>query len=326
MELTILGSSAAAPVRERNLSAIVLRYRNNLILFDCGEDTQRRFIEAGIKLNKPLIICLSHFHADHVIGLPGLLFRFVLVERDASLTIIGPKNLFLYLYLHKKILGLRTEYPLTIYEIDQENQTLLQYDGLDSPLPSTTIPIQDQIIYEKKRYSIKYTPVNHSVNSFAYAFIEKPRYGRFHPEKARELGIPESNLWKTLQQGHTINYKGKEIDPLKEGIVDEQRPGRKITYSGDTKPCESLIELGMNSDILIHESTFSKTLSNVAHEKLHSTAEDAAQDAQKMNAKKLILTHISARYQDEAQELLDEAKKIFPDVVLAQDLMSFTIK
>jgi ribonuclease Z len=326
MELTILGSSAATPIRNRNLSAISLRYRGELLLFDCGEDIQRRFIEAGLKLNKPLIILISHFHADHIIGLPGLLFRFALIQRDTPLRIFGPKNLFLYLYLHKKILGLRTNYELTIYELDHQRDQLLVYDGLDSETPKKIQKIEENIIFEKNRYFLKYGLMNHSIITYGYSFEEKPRYGKFHPERARELGIPESKLWKTLQTGKTIQYQGKTIDPYKEGVVDEPRPGRKITYSGDTAPCEELITLGKDSDVLIHESTFAKELSHTACEKLHSTASDAASDALKMNAQKLILTHLSARYQDEEQKLLEEAKEIFPNTYLAQDLMSFKIR
>ncbi len=326
MELVILGSSAATPIRERNLSAIGLRYRGDLILFDCGEDTQRRFIEAGLKLNKSLIICITHFHADHIIGLPGLLFRFALIERNASLRIFGPRNLFLYLYLHKKILGLRTDYNLIIYEIDHENNQLIQYHGLESEPPIDKIDIENGVIFEKNRYFLKYALMKHSITTYGYAFVEKPRYGKFHPERAQDLGIPESNLWKTLQTGKSIKYQGRIINPIKEGIVDNERPGRKITYSGDTAPCQSLIELGKDSDLLIHESTFAKKLSDIANEKLHSTSVDAAHDAVKMNAKKLILTHISARYQEEAQKLLEEARAIFPNTFLAQDLMTIKIE
>ncbi|MBD3195744.1 MAG: ribonuclease Z [Candidatus Lokiarchaeota archaeon] len=326
MELIILGSSAAIPVKNRNLSAIALRYRGETILFDCGEDLQRRFIEAGLKFNKPLQIFISHFHGDHIIGLPGLLFRFSLSERTAPLTIFGQRNLHAYLYFHNKILGLKANYPLTIYEIDHQNQNLVEYKGLDAETPSNRIKIENSILFEKNRYIIRYTQVKHSVNTFAYSFEEKPRFGKFHPERARELGIPESRLWKKLQSGKKLEYNGRIVDPLKEGIVDPQRPGRKITYSGDTMPCKSLIDLGMNSDVIIHESTFLDKLRDVAHEKQHSTSVDAAKDAKKMNAKILILTHISSRYQEDAEKLLEEAKEIFPNTEIAEDLKRFKIK
>ena len=327
MELIILGSSAAIPVRERNLSSTALKYKNELLLFDCGEDTQRSLVEAGLKFNKPLKILISHFHGDHIIGLPGLLFRFGLNQRTAPVTIFGPVNLFLYLSVHRKVLGLKAYYPITVIEIDDKQNQLIIYESLDSELPKEKLNMKENIIFEGNKYVLKYTLVDHSVLAFAYSFIEKPRSGKFNPEKAKELGIPESSLWKKLQEGESIEYKGKLIDPIKESIVGPKRKGRKVTYSGDTSPCKSLIELGKDSDILIHEATFSKELSDMAIEKKHSTATDAATDAKKMGAKQLILTHISSRYRDDSLLLLlEEAKEIFPNTLIAEDLMRVELK
>jgi len=278
-----------------------------------------------LKLNKPLKILISHFHGDHIIGLPGLLFRFGLISRTAPLTIFGPRNLFLYLFVHRKVLGLKANYPLRIVEIDNDNKKLIVFETLDSDIPSEEKLLEDNVIFESDKYTLKYTEVDHSVLTFAYSFVEKPRYGKFKPERANELGIPESRLWKKLQEGEIIEFEGKKIDPLKEGIVGPKRPGRKVTYSGDTVPCESLIELGKNSDVLIHEATFSKELSDIALEKKHSTSIDAAIDAKKMGAKQLILTHISSRYQEDAVKLLDDAKEIFPNTLLAIDLMRISL-
>jgi len=325
MEIIILGSSAAIPVRERNLPSTALKFKNELILFDSGEDIQRAMIEAGLKLNKPLKILISHFHGDHIIGLPGLLFRFGLNHRTAPVAIYGPVNLFLYLFIHRKILGLKPNYPITVIEIDDEQKQLTIYESLDSELPNKKMNISENTIFDGQKYTLKYALVDHSVLTFAYSFIEKPRSGKFNPEKAKELGIPESSLWKKLQEGESIDFKGKLINPIKENIVAPKRPGRKITYSGDTMPCESLIELGKNSDVLIHEATFSQELSDIALEKKHSTSVDAANDAKKMGAKKLILTHISSRYQEDAVKLLVEAKEIFPNTILAIDLMRISL-
>jgi ribonuclease Z len=326
MELFILGSSAATPIKTRNLSSIALRYKNKILLFDCGEDFQRRFAEAGLKFNKPLVIFVSHFHGDHIIGLPGFLFRLSVNERTAPLTIFGPQNLFLYIYLHKKILGLKAKYPIKIVEIDHINNNLIEFEGLDADVPKDTVKIKDNLIYMSKYFSIKFALVDHSIITYAYSFIENPRYGKFNPERAKELGIPESKIWKKLQEGLEIEFKGKVIDPVKEGIVGPKRPGRKITYSGDLAPCDSLIELGKDSDVLIHEATYSKILAETAKEKKHSTSVDAALDAIKMNVKQLILTHISARYQDDALKLLEEAKEIFPNTILAEDLLRIELK
>ncbi|NVM37299.1 MAG: ribonuclease Z [Candidatus Lokiarchaeota archaeon] len=326
MELIILGSAAATPIKERNLSSIALRFRNQIFIFDCGEDFQRKFAEAGLKFNKPMKIFITHFHGDHLLGLPPFLFRMSLNDRTAPMMIFGPRNLFLYLYLHKKILGLKANYPLKIIEIDHQTQELIEFDGLDSEIPRNTIKMNDNIVLDSKYFSIKYALVEHSVITFAYAFIEKPRYGKFNPDHARDLGIPESNLWKKLQEGQIIDFNGQIIDPVKEGIVGPKRPGRKITYSGDLAPSESLIKLGIDSDIIIHEATFSKRLTETAKEKKHSTSVDAAYDAKKMGAKQLILTHISARYQSDALILLEEAKEIFPNTILAEDLLKIELK
>jgi len=326
MELIILGSSAATPVKNRNLPSIAIKYKNQILLFDCGEDFQRRFVEAGLKFNKSMKIFISHFHGDHIIGLPGFLFRLSLNDRTAPMMIFGPRNLFIYLYLHKKILGLKANYPIKIIEIDDEKQELIRFNGLDSEVPEKTDKIIDNTILDSKYFSIKYTLVEHSVITYAYAFIEKPRYGKFNPERAKELDIPEGRIWKKLQEGLPMKLNGKLIDPLKEGIVGPRRPGRKITYSGDLKPSDSLVTLGKNSDILIHEATFAKSLAHVAEEKMHSTSVDAAIDAKKMNAKQLILTHISSRYQEDALKLLEEAKEIFPNTILAEDLLKLELK
>jgi ribonuclease Z len=242
------------------------------------------------------------------------------------MTIIGPRNLFLYLLLHKKILGLKANYPIKIIEIDHQSKELFEFKGLDSEVPSRTIKINDNTVFESKYFTIEYVLVEHSVITYAYAFIEKPRYGKFNPDRAKELGIPMSNLWRKLQEGQVIEVNGKKIDPVKERIVGPEKPGRKITYSGDLKPCDAIINLGKDSDILIHEATFAKDLAELAREKKHSTSIDAANDAKKMNAKQLILTHVSSRYSEDALRLLEEAKEIFPNTILAEDLLKIELK
>ena len=325
MELIILGSSAAIPVKERNLPAIALKYKSEILLFDCGEDLQRAFTDANLKFNKPLKIFISHFHGDHIIGLPGLLFRFGLIDRDAPVWIFGPRNLYLYLFFHRITLGLNPRFPLHIFEIDSQKNKLLEYEGLDSDNPIREKDIKNNLFYETSNYSMSYTIVEHSVLTFAYAFNEKPRPGKFNPDRAKQLGVPMSNLWKKLQDGQSIEMNGELIDPIKQGIVGPPRPGIKITYSGDLKPCESLVTLGKDSDILIHESTYAKDLAEIAEEKQHSTSIDAANTALKMNAKKLILTHFSSRYPD-VTLLEEEAKQIFPNTIAARDLLILKLR
>ncbi len=323
MELVILGSGGAIPVKNRNLPAVALKFTSEntseIILFDCGEDVQRKFVDVGLKFNKPLTILITHFHGDHIIGLPGLLFHFGLADRDAPVSIYGPRNLFSYLYLHKKILGLKTSYPVHIFEIDIEKKLLVEFEGLDSEIPKREMKIEGNVLHESKHYFLKFAPVNHSVLAFAYSFVEKPLLGKFNQERAKELGIPPSRLYKKLQSGQSIVIEGKTIDPIKEGIVGPKRPGKIVTYSGDTAPCDSLIELGMNSDVLVHEATYARDLDALAKEKKHSTSVDAAIAAQKMQAKQLVLTHISSRYEEDASILLAEAKEIFPNTILSSD-------
>ncbi len=329
MELVILGSGGAIPVKNRNLPAVALKFTSEntseIILFDCGEDVQRRFVDVGLKFNKPLKILITHFHGDHIIGLPGLLFHFGLADREAPISIYGPRNLFLYLYLHKKILGLKTPYPTHIFEIDNEKNLLIEFEGLDSEVPKREIKLVNNILHESKYYFLKFAPVNHSVITFAYSFVEKPLPGEFNKERAQELGIPPSRLYKNLQKGQPIVHEGKTIDPIKEGIVGPKRPGKIVTYSGDTAPCDSLIELGKHSDVLIHEATYSKELEALAKEKKHSTSVDAAIAAQKMEAKQLILIHISSRYEGDASILLTEAKEIFPNTILSSDSLEIKL-
>lgn len=326
MELVILGSSAAIPTKERNLPAIALLHHADIILFDCGEDVQRRFVDAQIKFNKSLKILISHFHGDHINGLPGLLFRFGLNDRTAPIAIFGPRNLFLFLYLYRKIVGLKSTYPLRVFEIDHENSKLIEFDGLESENPKHISELKDNVIFETKRYLLKYEKVNHSILTFAYSFVEKPLYGKFNSQRAEELGIPHSQIRKKLQRGFPVEINGRIVDPLKEGIVGPSRPGKKITYSGDTTPCDGLITLGKDSDMIIHDSTYTSELAEIAKEKLHSTAVDAANDAKEMNAKQLILTHVSSRYAEDDAKLLEEAKVIFPNVILAKDLMRVNLK
>jgi ribonuclease Z len=326
MEVIVLGSSAAIPTSERNLLSIALKYQSKLFLFDCGEDLQRRFIDANLKFNKFLTIFLTHIHGDHVIGLPGLLFRFNLIGRDAPVHIYGFRNLFYYIFFHHKILGLKADYPFHVWEIDHQNQKIIHFEGLDSIEPKEILPLKDNTILDTDKFSIKYTVVNHSVETFAYSFNEKPRYGKFNPLRAKELGIPEGKIYGELQKGNPMVIDGNKIDPIKEGIVGPKRSGRKFTYSGDTAYSENLIVLGKDSDILIHEATYSKELTEVAKENQHSTTIDAAKAAKQMNAKLLVLSHISSRYQDDANKLLKEARKIFPNTELGNDLSRFKIK
>ncbi len=323
MELVFLGTSAAVPTRQRNLSSVMLVYNGEQILFDAGEDVQRRFEDVGLKFNAPLSIFISHMHGDHVIGLPGLLFHFTLISRTQEVKIWGPPGIFPYLYLHRMVIGMRAPFLHDVFEIYSDKKIICRYDFHSNPdqIPEE-IPITDGIIYDNPRYTIQAIPMDHSVATNGFRFHEKPLPGRFHPEIAQKLKIPQGHLWKKMQMGDTVEYKGKIYDPESLGIVGPKRSGCILSYSADTKICENVYTIAKNADVFICEATFADDLKDLAEEKKHMTAFQCAEVAKKSNVSYLILTHISSRYTD-GQKLLDEAQTIFPNSTIAHDLMRF---
>lgn len=292
MEITFLGTSSAVHSFERNHPSIVLKAFGEVMMFDCGEGTQRQLIYAKISPMKISKIFITHFHGDHILGLPGLIQSMNFRGRQTKLTIYGPKGLNI---LKEAIFSLgycKIEFPIEFIEIGSE------------------------IVEETEDYIIKSQEVNHYVPCLAYS-IEELKKPRFLREKAIELGVPVGPDFGKLHNGKEVEIDGKIIKP--EQVLGPPRKGRKITYSGDTTPCEEMIELAKDSSLLIHESTYIKEDSDKAEENYHSTSSDAALIAKKSNSKKLILTHISTRYQN-TDQLLDEAQEIFENTEIAKDL------
>ena len=289
MKLYFFGTSAAIPTKSRNLPSIGIVYDDgSQIILDAGEDLQRRF-EQHLKFNQPLVILISHLHGDHVIGLPGLLFHFSLIHRERGLIIIGPRGLFGYLMIHKYFIGLKGQFLSDIYEFDKDCTKLFKYNFQEDPQQKPEeIPINNGILYENSKYLIRGIPMEHSMPTVGFRFEEKPRRGKFNPERAIELGIPRGPLWGKLQSGEIIQYNNKTIDPVKEKIIGKKRKGIVISYSGDTKICPNLFKLAKDSDIFICESTYAHTLKDLALEKKHMTSVQAAQVAKDSNVKKLI--------------------------------------
>ncbi|MHA1727783.1 MAG: ribonuclease Z [Promethearchaeota archaeon] len=330
MEIIFLGTSGAVPNKLRNLPSIAILYEGRQLLFDAGEDVQRRFEGASLKFNAPLTIFISHMHGDHIIGLPGLLFHFTLIQRTEEVTIYGPPGIYLYLLAHKLTVGLKPRFLKNIFEIHydkNDKNNLLKYDFQSEFNPgqqqTKEIEITDGIICETGDYKIKCIPVCHSVQTFGFKFIEKPRQGKFNPKRAEDIGIPMGRLWKKMQMEGPIEFKGKMVDPVLEGITGPKRDGIIISYSSDTKKCKALIDLAENSDVFICESTYREDLKELAEQKKHMTALQSAEIAVQANVHQLILTHISTRYSDEADQLalLNEARSIFPNTILAYDLL-----
>ncbi|UYP44931.1 Ribonuclease Z [Candidatus Lokiarchaeum ossiferum] len=336
MELKFLGTSGATPTMDRNLPAIAMRLDSGeIILFDAGEDVQRRFEAAKLKFNVPTTILISHLHGDHVIGLPGLLFNFHLNGRTAPLTIIGPQGLAAYLLFHFQLIGLKAQsYSLSLIEVQfpkddtpKGGMDTIQYRNfLTSAYERAFVQISGKIIKIADAYVIKTYWMKHSMPTLGYRYEEKPHDGKFNPERAKELNIRPGILWKRMQKGETIKINGDtEINPILEGIVTEKRPGYIVAYSGDTMMCPNLVTLAKNADYFICESTYIIEDEKLAIEKLHMSTKMAATVARDANVGHLFLVHFSGRYRD-VMILEEEARRFFQDTTAAVDLMNIEIK
>jgi ribonuclease Z len=300
LRIIFLGTGAAVPTAERSLPAIMLVRGNEQIMFDCGEGVQRQMIKAKVGFQKKLKICITHMHGDHVLGLPGLLQTMALMGREKPVDVYGPIGINRFLESLKETLQFQLSYTLNIHEI--------ACPGL---------------VCGEEEYQIEATFSNHAITGFAFAFVEKSRPGKFHPEKALALGIPKGIAWSKLQRGQNFTFpSGQIVKPS--DVANSPRKGRKIVYTGDTKPFGEFAAFAKNADLVIHESTLDNSLAQKAAEDGHSTATEAAEEAKKANAKNLILTHISARYSDDSV-LLDQAKKIFPATQVAADFMEYNL-
>ena len=300
MEVTFLGTSSAVHSKDRNHPSIALKAFGDVFLFDCGEGTQRQLLFTNVSPMKISKVFITHFHGDHILGLPGLLQSMSLNGRESKLTVYGPRGLN---KLKDAIYSLgycAIEYPVEFIEIDTG------------------------IIEETDEYVIRAQSVRHNVPSLAYS-IEEKKKPRFLREKAIELGVPVGPAFGKLHNGEEIEIDGRIIKP--EQVLGPPRKGIKITYSGDTRPCEEMIMFAKDSTLLIHESTFIQKEAQNAEEYGHSTAKDAAFVARESNSKKLIITHISTRYGEKyANMMLNEAREIFENTELAEDCMEEIVR
>jgi ribonuclease Z len=300
LSVVFLGTSGSVPTPKRALPAIAVQRKDELILFDCGEGLQRQMIQAGIGFHKKMRVLITHMHGDHVLGLPGLLQTMSLLEREKKLDIYGPIGIKAFVEAVKQTVQFVLTFPVDVYEIEDEG-----------------------IVCREKEYEIYAKWVEHVVPSLAYALVEKPRPGRFFPEKAKRLGIEEGPLWAKLQLGESVRLSNGRVIKSEE-VTGPLRLGRKIVYTGDTKSTENLAKFSENADLIIHDATFDDELVERALEDGHSTPSQAAETAKKAKVKRLILTHISARYKD-ASVLLEQARKIFSKADVAEDFMKVDI-
>lgn len=331
MRVVFLGTAASMSTAKARLQSIIYQLDDgNLLLFDTGEDVQRAFEEAKIKINKSLSIFITHMHGDHVIGLPGLLFRMGLLNRTKDVEIFGPRGLFFYLLAQRLTVGLITQYRIFVKEIDLSNSTMTVYppmdlnftlEGMESKIQK--LDFKNGIIKETKTHSIIVLNAEHTtIQSFSFIYKEQPRPGKFNPERAIALKIPRGHLWGKMQEGKTITLKdGRSIDPYKETIVGLPREGRIIVLSGDTRPSQEILNFIKNNrvNLLIHEATYTDEFQSMAIEKKHSTIGEACNIAKEGNVDLLALTHFSIRYFDDMQKVESEAKMQFNDVIIAHD-------
>jgi ribonuclease Z len=291
-----LGTGGSIPTVKRSLPSLVLRLPREQLMFDCGEGVQRQMVKAKVGFHRLSKIFVSHLHGDHVLGLPGLLQTMALLGRKRKLEVYGPEGIAGFLECVRESLQFGLTFTVEIREI-----------------------CCDGVVCEEENYVVEAVRSNHVVHGFSFAFVEKPRAGMFYPEKARKLGVPEGELWSRLQRGGAVELAdGRVVQP--EEVLGSLRKGRKIVYSGDTKPFEGFVGFAAGADLMVHESTFDDALAEKAEVDGHSTPGQAALQAKLAGAKKLALTHISARYPD-AGLLLEQAKKVFGDVVVAEDFL-----
>lgn len=291
-----LGTAAARPTVERGVTSMAVVREGETLLFDCGEGTQRQMMRYGVAFGLEDIF-FTHTHSDHVLGLAGLLRTMSLQGRTEPMRLWGPRGAGKTLRDHIALGGDRLQFPVTVTEIE----------------PGSSLT--------RKDYDIITFAVDHGgARAIGYAIAEHDRLGRFNPDLAREMGIPEGPLWGRLHKGETITLPdGRTVSP--ETLVGGARRGRTVVLSGDTRPCDALVAAAHDADVLIHEATFADDEMERARETGHSTASEAAHMAREAGVRRLVLTHLSARYSRDTQLLLQEAQAIFPNTQVARDGM-----
>lgn len=302
MEAFVLGCGGMMPLPYRHLTSVLLRRDGDLFLFDGGEGTQVSLKRLNLKWKKIDAIFVSHTHADHVTGLPGILMLSAQVDRKEPLYIYGPPKIAEYIETSKRVLDMYINYPIVVKEI--------------------TAPC---VVHEGDGFYIRAFPLDHTKVCVGYTLEELDRPGEFNPQKASELGVPCGPLWGKLQKGMNVETPdGKTVRP--EDVMGEKRSGRKFSFVTDTLYKPSIAEEVKGSDLLICEGMFEDALLDQAKEKKHMTASQAATIARDSGSKRMCMIHYSPRYTDkELVRLLDEAKKIYPNAELSKDRMHIEI-
>jgi len=297
MKLTILGSSCMIPTKKRNHSAYFLTYKNEGILFDCGEGTQRQFKFANIKPTKITKLIISHWHGDHVLGIPGLLETLSASEYSKTLEIYGPPETLKKIKLLNKVFESYKNIKYKIIEIKKEG-----------------------LFFENETFKLEAYKLDHSIISFGFRFIEKDKR-RINMTKIKKYGLSEGPLLGRLQKGENIKFNQKIIQS---NDVTNVIKGKIFSYISDTAFCNNCLVVAKNSDLLLCESTYLSSEIKKAKEYKHLTSKEAGFIAKETKCKKLILTHFSQRYKNNLK-LLKDAKNEFENVICAKDLLSIKI-
>jgi ribonuclease Z len=293
LSLTFLGTSAACPTVDRNTAGLALHREGEMMLLDCGEGSQRQMMRWGVGFSFREVF-FSHFHSDHFLGIIGLVRTMGLMDRTEALTLYGPRGA-------QRVLGgalnvgiERTKFPVEIIEVKPGE------------------------VLRRAEYEVRFFETDHRADTVGMVLAEYDRLGRFNPDRAREMGIPEGPLWGKLHRGESVDLPdGRSVRA--EDLVGPARPGRTLVYTGDTRPHPAVVEAARGADLLVHEATFSDSEIERAQETGHSTAREAAEVAREAGVRRLVLTHISPRYNLDATELLAEARAVFPETAIARD-------
>ncbi|MDX2212329.1 MAG: ribonuclease Z [Oculatellaceae cyanobacterium bins.114] len=306
MQLTFLGTSSGVPTRSRNVSSIVLRLpqRAEAWLFDCGEGTQHQVLRSDIRISQISRIFVTHMHGDHIYGLMGLLASCGLAGNPSRIDIYGPPKLDDYLKACGRYSQTHFSYPVKVHTVEPG------------------------VVFEDDEFVVHCEPLTHRVPAFGYRVAEKDKAGRFNVEQAATLGIPSGPLYGKLKRGEAITLPdGRVIKGT--DLCGEPEIGRKFVYCTDTIYCDNAVTLARDADVLIHEATFAHQDAELAYQRLHSTSTMAAQVALSAGVKQLIMTHFSPRYAPgnaiTLDDLLAEARAIFPNTIMAHDFMTYDI-
>ena len=300
LNVTFLGTAGSLPTPERNPSAVLVNREGELILFDCAEGTQRQMMRARTGMMRLNYIFLTHLHADHILGIPGLLETMAFQGRESPITIAGPVNTIRLVECFKSVCYFSRSFIVQAVELEPGD------------------------VIKMKGFQVRAISTNHSVPSIGYSLEEDMRLGRFNREAAISLGVTPGPLFGKLQHGQTIEVDGRKIEPHE--VMGPPRPGRKVVYTGDTRPCKSVQIASQGADLLIHECALASDMAQWARDTKHSTAAEAAEVARDAAVGQLVLTHISSRYSEDTSQLLKEAKSIFERTIVAEDLMSMDIR